>query len=123
MLSQVPFLLKKSTLNFIWACDFMWFDVFKQFMYTLLCDLYFRHIWFTQKKTRRAHNYVRDIIGPHLQDNSKQFYGYIKSKKQESAGVAALRDQQGYLHSDSETKAHLLNMQFKSVYIKMFHDS
>jgi hypothetical protein len=52
---------------------------------------------FTQKTTRQAHNYVRDIIGPHLQDNSKQFYGYIKSKKQESAGVAALRDQQGYL--------------------------
>ena len=74
---------------------------------------------FTQKTTRQAHNnYVRDIIGPHLQDNSKQFYGYIKIKKQESAGVAALRDQQGYLHSDSETKAHLLNMQFKSVYTK-----
>jgi hypothetical protein len=55
----------------------MLFDVFKQIMYTLLCDLYFRHI-----------------------------------------GVPALRDQQGYLHSDSETKAHLLNMQFKSVYTK-----
>jgi hypothetical protein len=74
---------------------------------------------FHQKTTRQAHNnYVRDIIGPHLQDNSKQFNGYIESKKQESAGVAALRDQQGYLHSDSEATLHLLNMQFKSVYTK-----
>lgn len=74
---------------------------------------------FTQKTTRQAHNnYVRDIIGPHLQNNSKQFNGYIESKKQESAGVAALRDQQGYLHSDSEATPHLLNMQFKSVYTK-----
>ena len=32
----------------------------------------------TQKATRQAHNsYVRDIVGPKLKENSKQFWGYV----------------------------------------------
>ena len=71
----------------------------------------------SQKTTRQAHNkYLYDIISPKLKDNNKQFYSYIKSKKQDASGISSLRDNQGYLHSEEKDKAEILNAQFKSVY-------
>ena len=52
------------------------------------------------KTTRQAHNkYLYDIISPKLKDNNKQFYSYIKSKKQDASGISSLRDNQGYLRA------------------------
>jgi hypothetical protein len=50
-----------------------------------------------------AHNkYLYDIISPKLKDNNKQFYSYIKSKKQDASGISSLRDNHGYLHSEAK---------------------
>ena len=76
----------------------------------------------SQKTTRQAHNkYLYDIISPKLKDNNKQFYSYIKSKKQDASGISSLRDNQGYLHSEAKDKAEILSAQFKSVYTQEDH--
>jgi hypothetical protein len=42
----------------------------------------------------------------------------IKCKKQKSTGVAPLKNKEGFLHSDTTSKAEILNEQFQSVYTK-----
>jgi hypothetical protein len=42
----------------------------------------------------------------------------IKSRKQESSGITSLKNKDGYLHSDTVSKADILNKQFHSVYTK-----
>ena len=67
---------------------------------------------------RARSGYISDIIGSAFEDNdSKPFWKFIKSCKNDSPGVASLKSQ-GLLHSDSATKAELLNAQFKSVFTK-----
>ena len=58
------------------------------------------------------------IISGDVNTNSKRFWAYIKHKKQDSNGVAPLKNMDGLLYSDSETKADILNRQFHSVYTK-----
>ena len=48
--------------------------------------------------------------------NLKKFWSFIKSKKKENSGVAPLM-KNGTVHSDSQAKADILNMQFSSVFI------
>jgi hypothetical protein len=60
--------------------------------------------------------YLYDIISAKLKENNKQFYSYIKSKKQDASGISSLRDNHGYLHSEAKDKAEILNAQFKYVY-------
>ena len=47
--------------------------------------------------------------------NSKPFWRYIKSQRQDTVGVSPLKDEQGY-HSDSAGKAASLLRQFSSVF-------
>jgi hypothetical protein len=47
-----------------------------------------------------------------------QAESYIKSKRQEPAGISPLLDKDEFLHSDSQIKAEILNHQFQSVYTK-----
>ena len=47
--------------------------------------------------------------------NLKKFWSFIKSKKKENSGVAPLM-KNGTVHSDSQAKADILNMQFSSVF-------
>ena len=61
---------------------------------------------------------MRDIISPEAKQNPKKFWSFLKGKKQESSGVAPLRSTDGLIHSDSGTKANILNAQFKSVFTK-----
>ena len=61
---------------------------------------------------------MRDIISPDAAKNPKKFWSFIKGKKQESSGVAPLRQTDGTLHSNPHTKADILNCQFKSVFTK-----
>ena len=49
--------------------------------------------------------------------NPKKFWGFIKSKRAESSGVAPLR-KEGILYSDNISKANILNEQFTSVFSK-----
>ena len=72
-----------------------------------------------QRKIRQAYwSYVEDIISPTEIDKSpKRFWSYIKSKKQDSMGVAPLRHE-NQLVSSSKGKADILNNQFKSVFTK-----
>jgi hypothetical protein len=53
-----------------------------------------------------------------MKNNTKQFWSYLKSKKQDSQGVTPLRKDDGFLYSDTETKAEILNDQFHSVYTR-----
>ena len=48
-------------------------------------------------------------------NNSKPFWKYIKSKKQDSIGVAPLKDH-GKLFNDAKDKAEILVKQFQSVF-------
>ena len=61
---------------------------------------------------------MRDIISPDAAKNPKKFWSFIKGKKQESSGLAPLRQTDGTLHSNPHTKADILNCQFKSVFTK-----
>ena len=70
-----------------------------------------------QASLRRARwDYVNNILLQGLEnDNTKPFWRYVKSRRQDSVGVAPLRVS-GKLHSDSKEKANILNDQFKSVF-------
>jgi hypothetical protein len=66
--------------------------------------------------TIEADHHSSDIV-PVL-NNTKQFWSYMKSKKQDSQGVTPLRKDDGFLYSDTETKAGILNDHFHSVYTR-----
>lgn len=73
-----------------------------------------------QWEVRKANKeYMTDVICD--KDNTKKFWSYIKSKGQEFIGVAPLKDKDGFLHSDNQSKANILNDQFKSVFTKEDH--
>jgi hypothetical protein len=61
---------------------------------------------------------MQDIVSEDLHKNPKRFWSYIKSRKQESSGITSLKIKDGYLHSDTVSKADILNKQFHSVYTK-----
>ena len=72
-----------------------------------------------QRSTRYAHRrYMADVVSNDLKENTKRIWSFIKSKRQESTGVAPLINKEGYLHSDFTKKAEILNLQFQSVYTK-----
>jgi hypothetical protein len=61
---------------------------------------------------------MNDVISTDLKENPKRFWAAIKSEKQESTGVAPLKNKEGFIHSDTTSKAEILNEQFQSVYTK-----
>ena len=68
---------------------------------------------------RTAHKkYMEEVVSNDLQDNPKVFWSYIKSKRQESTGVAPLKNRDGFIHSDSSSKVEILNEQFVSAYTR-----
>ena len=70
-----------------------------------------------QKSLRHARwEYINNILLDSLKEHdSKPFWKYIKSQKQDSVGVAPLKEN-GTLQSTSKEKARILNNQFKSVF-------
>jgi len=72
-----------------------------------------------RRKIRQAEwNHINTVIEDGLKENNvKPFWRYVKSRKQDNAGVAPLL-QDGSLHSDSTTKAKILLRQFQSVFTK-----
>ena len=72
----------------------------------------------TQQLRRARSGYISEVIGAAFeQQDTKPFWKFIKSCKNDSPGVAPLKSR-GVLHSDSGTKAELLNAQFRSVFTK-----
>ena len=72
-----------------------------------------------QKDMRSAHKkYMEEVVSNDLKENPKVFWAYIKSKRQESTGVAPLKNKDGFIHSDSSTKVEILNNQFVSAYTR-----
>ena len=78
-----------------------------------------------QKQFRMEYwNYLSEIMTPIKTDNSdtkitknKRFYNHIKACKNDSVGVAPIRNiRSGVLETDPTTKATLLNAQFGSVF-------
>ena len=61
---------------------------------------------------------MADNVSNDLSENTKRFWPFIKSKRQESSGVAPLINKEDYLRSDSTKRAKLHNQQFQSVYTK-----
>ena len=53
-----------------------------------------------------------------LKENPKRFWSFIKSKRQEAAGVSELVNKDGFLQSNTTPKAEILNGQFNSVYTR-----
>jgi hypothetical protein len=73
----------------------------------------------TRDTLRKSHwDYVNNILVSGLEKgDTKPFWSYIKSQKQDNCGVSALNEK-GQLHSDAPSKARLLSNQFKSVFTK-----
>jgi hypothetical protein len=60
--------------------------------------------------------YMAEVVSENQQGNRKRFWSYVKGKRQENTGVSPLKDSEGYIKSDSRSKAEILNHQFHSVY-------
>lgn len=83
--------------------------------------------WLKFKTTRRsidrgikkAHNrYINEVIGGSLRsENTKPFWNYIKSTRQEVFGISTLSSK-GRVVSFAQDKAEVLNQQFSSVFTK-----
>ena len=61
---------------------------------------------------------MEDVVSKDLKDKPKMFWSYIKSRRQESTGVAPLKNKDGFIHSDSSSKVEILNDQFVSAYTR-----
>lgn len=60
--------------------------------------------------------YLVNTVSEDFNTKSKKFWSYVKSKRQDSTGVSPLKNAEGFLQSDSVTKAEILNQQFQSAF-------
>ena len=81
-----------------------------------------RYRWLQQQvqwETRRANRkYMQDIVSKSYTDKPKHYWSYVKSKGQESIGVAPLKIKDGFLQSNNQREAEILNQQFSSVFTR-----
>ena len=71
-------------------------------------------------KAIRKHrwNYINNVLQLGLdQGDTKPFWKYVRAQRQDDVGVAPLLDN-GVLHTDSLSKACILNKQFVSVFTR-----
>ena len=65
---------------------------------------------------RAETNFFQTILTTGLESgDTKPFWKYVRSQKQEHFGITALRSN-GSLYTDSSSKSEILNKQFKSVF-------
>ena len=73
----------------------------------------------TQKDLRIAHRkYMEDVISKDAHEKPKAFWSFIKSRKQESSGVAPFKNKDGFIYSESSSKMEILTVQFVSAYAR-----
>ena len=91
--------------------------LFQQARKTQMWDNYRQHQRECKRAIRRAeYSYVNNIIEEGMQsNNTKPFWQYVKSRRQDNIGVAPLRDKSN-LVSDTKSKAAILLKQFQSVF-------
>ena len=69
-----------------------------------------------QEGCRKAYNFfINNKICDEMSTSPKNFWSFIKSKRCDNSSMAPLM-KNGILHSDSESKANILNDQFTSVF-------
>lgn len=70
-----------------------------------------------KKQVRKGHwDHVNKLLKEGFDNkDSKPFWRYIKSKRQENVGIAPLKED-GVLHTNAKEKAEILNRQFYSVF-------
>ena len=56
-------------------------------------------------------DYLNNMLDPEQDNNSKKFWKYIKSRKQDTMGIGTLKNN-GVLAETAEQKAEMLNSQF-----------
>ena len=67
-------------------------------------------------------NYINNTLSDTIETgNTKPFWRYVKSQKQEICGMSPLK-QNGALHSDSSVKAKIMNYPFSSVFTADDHN-
>ena len=72
-----------------------------------------------QYQIRSAHKtYMKEAVSNSLKDNLKKFWSIIKDKVQEATRVSPLKNKDGFIKSDSQSKANVLNDQFVSAFKK-----
>ena len=82
-------------------------------------ERYRRTRYQNQRDPKTAHKrYMEGVVIKDLKDKPKMFWSYIKSRRQESTGVAPLKNKDGFIHSDSSSKVEILNDQFVSAYTR-----
>ena len=71
-----------------------------------------------QSSCRQVYNdYVSNMQSDCDKSNPKKFWGFIKSKRNESSGIAPLKHNEE-IHSDSKMKSNILNEQFTCAFSK-----
>ena len=58
---------------------------------------------------------INNLISPDNSTNPKRLYSYIKNQRKYQSGIQQLQDKDGFIRSDSLTKANILNQHFQSV--------
>ena len=58
------------------------------------------------------------MVSDSYKGNPKKFWSYIMSTGQEASGVSPLKNEDGFLKSDSPSRANILSIQFESVFTK-----
>ena len=61
---------------------------------------------------------MQEVVSESYEGNRKTFWCYIKSAGSEATGLSPLKNEDGFLKSDSHSKANILNRQFESVFTK-----
>ena len=59
---------------------------------------------------------INNLISPDNITNPKRLYGYIKNQRNDQSGIHQLQDKDGFIRSDSLTKANILKQDFQSVF-------
>ena len=59
---------------------------------------------------------MKEAVSFSLKDNPKKFWSIIKNKRQETTGVSPLKNNDGFIKSDSQSNEKILNNQFVSIF-------
>jgi hypothetical protein len=59
-------------------------------------------------------DYLNNMLDPEKDNNSKKFWKYIQSRKQDTMGIGTIKNN-GVLAETAEQKAEMLNSQFTSL--------
>ena len=72
-----------------------------------------------QLQIRKSYKgYMQEVVSECYKGNPKKFRSFIKSAGKEATTVSPLKNEDGFLQSDSHIRANILNRQLESVFTK-----